>query len=402
MKRREFLTATGAGLLAAGYTARSRGYAANETLHVGCVGTGGRCRRLMGELAKFEGVKLVAVCDVWDEHRAKGKELADSSTGEFVDYRELLDQSDVDAVLIGSPDHWHVPMTIDACSAGKDVYVEKPLTHDLSEGEAVVTAQNQNGRIVQVGMQQRSMPHIQEAKELIEAGHIGDVHKVHLTWNRNTPRWQRKEYGIDPASVDWKRFLGNAPDQPFDEYRFRNWRWFWDFGGGIFTDLMVHWIDVAHWILDVDHPAVAASIGDHFQSEGLWETPDTVQTLLRYPDREVQAYFEGTFCNARNRAMIEFMGSKGTIYIDRGRYEVHPDPHQHLEYRELVLGTEPRGADFFENPNGEVLHLANWIECCRSRETPAAPAEAGVSAASAAHLANGSLRSGEMARWSGG
>jgi predicted dehydrogenase len=240
------------------------------------------------------------------------------------------------------------------------------------------------------------MPHIQKANELIREGHIGEVHKVHLTWNRNTPRGARRKYGIDPATVDWQRFLGHAPQQPFDEYRFRNWRWFWDFGGGIFTDLMVHWIDVAHWILDLEVPALAASIGDHVQTEGLWETPDTVQTLLKYPEKTVQAYFEGTFFNARNRAMIEFMGTKGTIYIDRGRYEVHPDPHQELKASEWVLGSEPRGADFFDNPNGTRLHLANWLECCRSRKTPNAPAEAGVTAAAAAHLANQSLRSGKI------
>ncbi len=402
MQRREFLTTTAmsaAGLVAAGYSATARGYAANETINIGCIGTGGRCRRLMQELSNIDGVRITAVADIWDVHLAEGAKLADPRAKQFKDYRELLDQSDVDAVLIGSPDHWHVPMTIDACTAGKDVYVEKPLTHDLSEGEAVIAAQNDHQRIVQVGTQQRSMPHIQAAYDLVQAGHIGDVHKVHCTWNRNTPRWKRTEYGIDPKSVDWQAFLGNVPDQPFDEYRFRNWRWFWDFGGGIFTDLMVHWIDVAHWFLGVDHPAVAASIGDHFQSEGVWETPDTVQTLLKYPDRQAQGYFEGTFCNARNRAMIEFMGTKGTIYIDRGRYEVHPDPHQPLEYSEMILGSEDRGADFFSNPNGEVLHLANWLECCRSREMPNAPAEAGVSGAAAAHLANRSLREEQIATW---
>jgi predicted dehydrogenase len=403
MQRREFLASTAwtaAGLVAAGYTATARGYAANETLSIGCIGTGGRCRRLMQELANIDGVQITAVCDIWDVHLAEGAKLADPRAKQFRDYRELLDQPNIDAVLIGSPDHWHVPMTIAACAAGKDVYVEKPLTHDLSEGEAVIAAQNDHQRIVQVGTQQRSMPHIQAAYELVKAGHIGDVHKVHLTWNRNTPRWQRTQYGIDPKSLDWKAFLGNAPDQPFDEYRFRNWRWFWDFGGGIFTDLMVHWIDVAHWFLGADHPAIAASIGDHMQAEGIWETPDTVQTLLKYPEQQAQAYFEGTFCNARNRAMIEFMGTKGTIYIDRGRYEVHPDPHQDLEYSELILGSEDRGADFFSNPNGEVLHLANWIECCRTRQRPNAPAEAGVSAASAAHLANRSLRERQIAEWS--
>ncbi|MCA9076009.1 MAG: Gfo/Idh/MocA family oxidoreductase [Planctomycetaceae bacterium] len=395
--RRQFLQATSAGLLAAGYTSTSWAASANDTLNIGCIGTGGRSRQLMGNLRELPGAKLVAVCDVWDQHREQGRELCESDCKVFTDYRKLLEETDIDAVVIGAPDHWHVPMTIDACAAGKDVYVEKPLTHDVSEGAAVIKAQNDSQRIVQVGMQQRSMPHIQQANELIRAGHIGDVHKVHLSWNRNAQRGSKKDYGIDPKSVDWQRFLGNAPEQPFDGYRFRNWRWFWDFGGGIFTDLMVHWIDVAHWILETGAPQQAASIGDHFTTKGIWETPDTVQTILKYPENGVQAYFEGTFFNARNRAMIEFMGTKGTIYIDRGRYEVHPDPHQDLEASELVLGTEPRGADFFANPNGTRLHLANWLECCRTRKTPNAPVEVGVTAAAAAHLANQSLRTGKMA-----
>lgn len=403
MHRRQFLSdlaSTAGAATLAGFTATSCGFAANETVSIGAIGTGGRCRQLMQALSGISGVQIVAVCDIWDENLAEGAKLAAPRARRFKDHRELLDQADIDAVVIGAPDHLHVPITVDACAAGKDVYVEKPLTHDLSEGERVIDAQNRNRRIVQVGMQQRSMPHIQEAYELVQQGLIGDVHKVHLSWNRNTPRWKKKQYGIDPATVDWQKFLGGAPDQPFDEYKFRNWRWFWDFGGGIFTDLMVHWIDVAHWFLGVDHPAVAVSIGDHMQAAGIWETPDTVQTLLRYPEREAQAYFEGTFCNARNRAMIEFMGTKGTIYIDRGRYEVHPDPHQDLKYRELILGTESRGADFFSNPNGEVLHLSNWLECCRTRKKPSAPAEAGVSAASAAHMANIALRESKVARWS--
>ena len=403
MQRRRFLAdvATSAGAAAlAGFTATSRGYAANETISVGAIGTGGRCRQFLRVLSGVEGVEIVAVCDIWDVNLAEGAKLASPRAKQFKDHRRLLEHAGVDAVVIGAPDHLHVPMTVDACAAGKDVYVEKPLTHELSEGERVVDAQNRHRRIVQVGMQQRSMPHIQEAYDLVQQGLIGEVHKVHLSWNRNTPRWKKRKYGIDPSTVDWRKFLGSAPQQPFDEYRFRNWRWFWDFGGGIFTDLMVHWIDVAHWFLGVDHPAVAVSIGDHMQAAGIWETPDTVQTLLRYPEKEAQAYFEGTFCNARNRAMIEFMGTKGTIYIDRGRYEVHPDPHQDLDDRELILGTEPRGADFFSNPNGELLHLSNWLECCRSRKTPNAPAEAGVSAASAAHLANIALREVKVARWS--
>ena len=163
---------------------------------------------------------------------------------------------------------------------------------------------------------------------------------------------------------------------------------------------MVHWIDVAHWILDLDHPEVAASIGDHFNAKDVWEAPDTVQTLLRYPQQEVQCYFEGTFSSARNGAMIEFMGTDATLYIDRGAYIITPERNKNVKPEELILGTEKRrGADFYDQPDGELLHLTNWVECIRSRKKPTAPAEAGVSAASAAHLANISLQKGIVAKW---
>jgi predicted dehydrogenase len=401
LSRRQFTTTslTAAGLVAAGFSATARGFYANETLRVGCIGTGGRCRRLMQDLAKIDGVKITAVCDVWDYHLAEGKKLADAKATETKDFRALLERDDIDAVVIGTPDHLHVPITVAACQAGKDVYVEKPLTHDLAEGQSVIDAQNKHKRIVQVGTQQRSMPQFQKAEEIVRSGQLGKIHKVHLTWNRNTPRGTQGKLNIDPKTVDWKSFLGKAKDQPFDEYRFRNWRWFWDFGGGIFTDLMVHFIDVAHWFLDLDHPQVAASIGDHYMAKDLWETPDTVQTLLRYPDKELQVYFEGTFVNARNAAMLEFMGSDATLYLDRGRYEVHPERNRRIKPSELVIGRGPRGADFYDEPNGELLHLTNWVECVRSRKKPNCPAEAGVGAASAAHLANLSLRRSEVAKW---
>jgi predicted dehydrogenase len=405
LSRRTLLqSASAAALLASLET--SRGYAANDTLNVGCIGTGGRCRRLMESLRTIPGVKIVAVSDVWDVHLEAGKKLAEPNAFATKDYHELLGRKEIDAVLIGSPDHWHVPMTIDACAAGKDVYVEKPLTHEVSEGQPVIDAQNKYKRIVQVGMQQRSMPHIAKAREIIQSGEIGQVLKVHLTWNRNAARATANKLGVDPNTVDWKKFLGNAKDQPFDEYRFRNWRWFWDFGGGIFTDLMVHWIDVAHWVLDVKAPTTAASIGDFNHAEGIWETPDTVQTLLKYAGPKdskfaaptVQAYFEGTFSNARNASMIEFMGTEATVYIDRGAYILTPERNKKIKPSEMILGEGPRGADFYTKPDGETLHLANWVECCRSRKTPTAPAEAGVYAAASAHLANQSLRSGQVAK----
>src|SRR5207248_11634226 len=128
-----------------------------------------------------------------------------------------------------------------------------------------------------------SMPQFEKGRELLRAGRLGKAVKVHLTWNRNTDRVRRHPLGVDPRSVDWSAFLGNAPDQPFDEYRFRNWRWFWDFGGGLLTDLMVHQIDIVHWFLGLDHPVQALSTGSDLFSKGVWQTPDSVQTLLTYP-----------------------------------------------------------------------------------------------------------------------
>ena len=402
--RRAFLETVGGAGVAVGALSgveSARGYAANDTIAVACLGTGGRCRTLMKSLAQVPGVRIAAVCDIYEPHLEAARKLADPRAIAGAHYREMLDRKDIDAVLIGSPDHWHVPMAVDACEAGKDVYVEKPLTHDLSEGAAIIDAQERHHRVVQVGMQQRSMPHIQKARELIKAGRIGEVFKVHLSWDRGgTAHFRRTPMGVDPRKVAWKDFLGTAPDQPFDEFRFRNWRWFWDFGGGLLTDLMVHWIDVAHWILDLDHPLRATAIGNHRASRGVWETPDTIQCLLEYPN-DVQAHFEGTFSNTTYRAMITFMGTEGTIYIDRGRYELIPEPGKGKP-EEWVLGTKPayKGADFYDRPDGELLHLTDWVEAIRSRRKPNAPAEAGVGAAASAHLGNRAYRSGQVASWS--
>ncbi len=395
--RRSFLLST--GTVIAGSSATS--FAANETLRVGLIGTGGRCRHLLKSLLTIPNVNVMAISDVRDDALAETRKMLGDKIFVTKHFPELLDRKDIDAVLIASPDHWHVPMTVAACEAKKDVYVEKPLTHDLSEGKAVIDAQNKHGRMVQVGTQQRSMPHIARAKEIIESGGIGRVVKVHMTWNRNTNRVQRFKGNLDPKGVEWKAFLGNAKAQEYDEYRMRNWRWYWDFGGGLLTDLMVHWIDVAHWILNVDHPEKAVSLGQHTVSEGVWETPDTVQTILTYKGG-IQMHFDGTFANAREGAHIVFMGSEANLYIDRGAYVITPElKSTKAKAEELVLGTNPkhRGADFYDKPDGELLHLQNWLDSVKSRKKPSAPAESGVGSASAAHLANLALRNGGVAVW---
>ncbi|MBD3265978.1 gfo/Idh/MocA family oxidoreductase [bacterium] len=398
--RRTFLKQSGSILPA--FAIASSSFSANDTIRIGCIGTGGRCRHLLRDLVHLDGVKVTALCDVWEHHLHMTHNALGDNLYTTKNYKDILERDDIDAVLIATPNHWHVPMTVEACQAGKDVYVEKPLTVKLNEGQEAIDAQKKYKRIVQVGQQQRSMTHIKKAKALYQQGLTGPVHKVHLTWNRNSPTHKQPNYNIDPQTVDWNMFLGPVPYQPFDPYRFRAWRWTWDFGGGILTDLMVHYLDVAHWFFDLEHPDTANTIGDHVTTQGIWETPDTIQTLLHYKNKKLQVYFEGTFVNARNAAMMEFMGMDATLYMDRGRYELHPEntrKGKKLDYQELILGEGQRGADFYNKPNGGKLHLQNWIDCMRSRQKPIAPAEAGVSASAAAHLANLAYRKHMVAQW---
>lgn len=392
--RRSFFVSAATAAAATVVGDSARGFVANDTIQIGIVGSGGRARHLMKSLAGIDKVRIVNVCDVWDVSLAEGKKLADANAKTTKASAAAFAEKDVHAVLIGAPDHQHVPLTVAACSAGKDVYVEKPLTHDVSEGQAVIDAQNQHKRIVQVGMQQRSMPHIVKAKELVAAGKLGRVVKVRMSWNRNSDRIRKNALGVKPEQVDWAAFLGTARKQPFEEYRFRNWRWFWDFGGGIFTDLMVHWVDVAHFVLGVDSPEKTVSLGEFIFAKGVWETPDTVQTVLNYPGG-LQMHFEGTFANANKGAHIEFLGTNANLYVDRGRYELTPERNKPGETIKEIVGTGPPGMDFYDKPDGERLHLENWISSIRTRKPPSAPAEAGVASAAAAHMSNRALREGK-------
>src|SRR5262249_23309949 len=256
--RRSFIIASGLTALSA-----TRILGANDTLRIGVIGAGGRMNDLLNAAEKAGGVQFTAVRDVDAPHidavkqRTSGK---DATT--HVDYREVLQQN-VDAVMIASPDHWHVRMAVDALNAGKDVYLGKPVTHTIEEGSALTKAVRTNKKILQCGMQQRSWTHFRDAVDLIQGGSLGRVPQVRTYWWQNYNAWTNRK-PIDAKLLDWRQWLGGAPDQPFSEDKYYLWRWYWNFGGGAMTDLFTHWIDVVHWAMKADQPQLVHMLGDKY------------------------------------------------------------------------------------------------------------------------------------------
>ncbi len=372
-----------------------RGYSKNETISLGIIGAGGRARNdLIPALLELPGVRIDAVCDVYESYRRSAEAQVGGREREVFttqDHRELLERKDIDAVVIATPDHWHAPMTIDACEAGKDVFLEKPAMHKLEEARPLIEAKNRTGRIVQVGAQQRSMPHIAELRRLIATGELdlGEVNRIHMQWNRNKEirRWEPR---IKPEQVDWKRFLGNAPDQPFDPFRMRNWRWMWDFGNGALSDLMVHWLDATNWIFDLPQPDRIVTMGGNYASEGIWECPDTIQSIFSYQDRKLQIDFETTFSNDHEKGSMHIMGRNATVYIDRARFEVTDQLGEKAGQitRQQISSEGPRGEGDYADYNANALHLEDWLNAVRERREPIDPLEEGVRAAEVAIYGN--------------
>jgi predicted dehydrogenase len=378
--RRTFLVAGGLTAISA---ARASG--SNDSIRVGVIGCGGRLRNLLDSADKVGGFEILAACDVYEPRRDAIRQRYASLDSTHLDYREVLDRKELDAVFIATPDHWHVKVLSDAVAAGKDAYVEKPVTHKLEEDEPVIRAVRESKRIVQCGMQQRSWVHFRSAVDLIQGGSIGRVTRVRTYWYQDyqgRPPIKR----IEPNLLDWKRWLGDAADQPFDEEKYRHWRWFWSFGGGAMTDLFTHWIDVAHWAMNAPAPSLVQSMGDTYFFDK-WECPDTVQSILRYPGFEVG--YEGTMVSSIDDGGLEFRGTTGTLKINRSKFEI---------YREGVSGAEPSLSERSVR-DGTIDHMQNFYDCVRDRKEPNAPIEAGVAAARAGHLANLAIRRGEKVIW---
>jgi len=266
------------------------------------------------------------------------------------------------------------------------VYLEKPVTHTLEEGAVLTRAVRSSKQVLQCGMQQRSWTHFRDAVDLIQAGSLGRVVQVRTYWWQNYQRdWPKTP--IDPQALDWKLWLGSAPDQPYTEEKFFHWRWFWNFGGGAMTDLFTHWIDVAHWAMKADQPHQAQMLADKYVFDA-WDCPDTIQAAFRYPGFDV--FYEGMMSSSIDDGGLEFRGTDATLKITRSGFTV---------YREDVPRDQNPVLSAKSYRDGTIDHVANFFECIKSRKEPNAPVETGVAAARAGHIGNLANKRGGQVTW---
>ena len=425
VNRRVFVTASvsGAAATVAGAKSHQRP-GPNDRIRVGCIGVGGMGRLNQSDFQRMPEVDVVAVCDVWDHNRDRAVENTGGRATPYKDFRELLDRQDVDVVVIGTPDHWHAPILIAACEAGKDVYVEKPLSHTLQEGRKMVEAARRHNRVVQMGTQQRSGAHYQEAVDLIRSGKLGKVTRVHC-WNyaNKTPAGIGNfPPGDVPDGLDWDMYLGPARRVPFQANRFiYNFRWFWDYSGGMATDWGTHHLDIVHWAMNVKGPRTAYAAGQKLVVQDDRETPDTLEIIFEYP--EFICTYSVRAGNSRSHHDrnygVEFFGTDATLFINRGGFQVIPEVKGLYEVedpryvRELKAAQNPgvpwedgkresRSRAEYVAAAGSVQHVAhvrNFIDCVKSREKPVSDVETGHYSTSAPHLANIALKLGRKIEW---
>ena len=376
--RRDLLTGslkTAAVFTAASYS-RIRG--ANEKVLLGLVGAGDRGRFVSTHFTA-SGAELAAVCDVYANQIDIVKQTSPNAKS-YSDHRKLIEQKDLNAVLIATPDHWHAQCAIDALNAGKDVYCEKPLTLKNEEGPEIVKAARINNRICQVGMQQRSGTHyIRAKKEYFDTGKLGKVTLARTWWHGNTYHLRKAPASLQqqPSNLDWGRFLGPLKWRDWDPQQYYNWRAYLDFGGGQVTDLFTHWIDVVHMMLGKEIPTSAVAAGGVYNYKDGRTAPDTINVLLEY-GADHTATFEATLAPGIRGAGVEICGTLGKLYIDR----------QKFEFTSIERNAQPVVVPATQGLALEREHVKNFLECMVSRKLPNADVLIGHRSAQASHLGN--------------
>ncbi|MBM3727506.1 MAG: Gfo/Idh/MocA family oxidoreductase [Acidobacteria bacterium] len=394
--RRTFIRTAGATMLASQW---SRVLGANDRVNVAVIGLGGRGRSHVNEYGTLQSeCNIAGVCDVDQASLERGEALVQKLTGQkpkgFSDMRRAFDDKDIDAVSMPLPNHWHALATIWACQAGKDVYVEKPASHNVFEGQMMTAAARKYKRMVQIGSQSRSIPHKMKAMSLLHSGAIGKVYLAKGLCFKRRKSIGKKPDGPVPPGVNWDFFLGPAPMRAFNENRFKyNWHWFWDTGNGDIGNQGVHEMDIARWGLGVDMPLSVVSTGGKFAYDDDQETPNTQLASFDYGQGrqlvfEVRGLLTGTEGGLGQRGGNcignLFYGSEGWMSVDGGGFKVYKG-----ETNELAMEEEAAGRD-------TAVHMQNFFKAVKSRNHNDLGADVEVGAVSAAlcHLANISYRVG--------
>jgi predicted dehydrogenase len=404
--RRKFLklSAAAAGAITLPMPA-AQALGANEKLHLGVIGCGNRGTTLAREAMRL-GHHVVALCDIADfrfdrfiDRVREDKDLADawsdhSLPTRYSDYRRLLDHKQLDAVIIATPDHHHRDQLIAAVQADKDVYIEKPLTKSIDEGKEMIEEVRKARKVVQVGNQRHSGPHWRRCRDVIQSDDFGELIWAKVWDCRNwvqrdpfaVPSWFTKEH---QREIDWKAFLGKAPDREFNANRYWSWRWYWDYAGGLMTDIGAHQLDIVQWLGGVDAPkSVVANGGTyHFKQ---WETPDVIHGVWDYG--RFAATFAVQFINGADGVGAAFYGTRMTLIADAEK-----EVRVYNTIDKITPATKP--VDVWKVENETAMHVRNWLECCKSRREPNSPIELGHKVITSAHLANLSYRTGRKVYW---
>jgi predicted dehydrogenase len=395
--RRDFAKTT----LAAGAgtaLSASRILGANGRINVGLIGCGDRASALWREFLKQPDVQPVAVCDVYEPYLSRAATAAGGQVKTFEDFRRLLELKEVDAVIVGTPDHWHALPTVRACEAGKDVYCEKPLSLTVYEGRKMVEAARKHKRVVQTGSQQRSGEHYQQAVKLIQEGGLGAVHKISAGYTRNAMPGFKPEEVLGPSKeipkgLNWDMWLGPAPYVPYDPFRCHyHFRWFWDYSGGQMTNWGAHNLDIARWALGATGPTAVSAFGGRYAIKDGGETPDVQEVLYNFPNAVVS--WSGREVNRLRDEYLVFHGTKGSLSIMRNGYQILPETWRKKETPEVP----PQNVKAVSN-DATARHIRNFLECVKSRQRPIADVEEGHLTATMCHLGNIATRLGRSLQW---
>ena len=404
-ERRDFIRTAGAALTTQIFTGAVKG--ANDRVSAAFIGMGRMGSSNLGFAMKQPNVEVVAVCDVYQPHLEKA--IAATGRGPngepdfrkpargVTDFREILHDKSIDVVCIATPDHWHAYMTVEACKNGKDVYVEKPICVAVEEGRKMVQAARKYNRVVQAGTMQRSGTHFQQACDIVRSGKLGKVTFVR-TWNYgNEEGIGNPPDGAPVAGLDWEMWLGPAPEHAFnanrfgvDPKKFSHFRWFWDYAGGMMTDWGIHLLDIVQMAFDEAAPTAITALGEKFFITDNRDTPDTLQVTYEYPG--FIATYENRLGNANSMFKqgygILFHGTKGTMFVDRSRYEIFPEK-----------GSDLQAVEVKSSNNANMAHWANFLDCVKTRQRPISDIEIGQRSTATALLGNVSLRSKLRIDW---